>query len=62
MSLEAMDSPVLVTGATGVVGSATCALLRSSGFEVVALSSSDADLRNFAEVRKVFDRVSPSFR
>jgi GDP-L-fucose synthase len=55
-----MDSPVLVTGSTGVVGSATCALLRSSGFEVVALSSSDADLRNFGEVREVFEQVAPA--
>jgi GDP-L-fucose synthase len=55
-----MDSPVLVTGATGVVGSATCSLLRSSGFEVVALSSRNADLRNFVEVREVFDQVRPA--
>jgi GDP-L-fucose synthase len=55
-----MNSPVLVTGATGVVGSATCTLLRSSGFEVVALSSRDADLRDFAEVREIFAQVAPA--
>jgi GDP-L-fucose synthase len=59
MEVNAMDSPVLVTGATGVVGSATCALLRSNGFEVAALSSKDADLRNFSEVRDIFDQIAP---
>lgn len=55
-----MLSPVLVTGATGVIGAATCTLLRASGYEVAAVSSCDADLRSFDASLALFDQIAPA--
>lgn len=51
---------VLITGASGVVGRAVQADLEETGYEVVALSSADADLRDPKATNELFDRVRPS--
>lgn len=47
---------VVVTGATGHLGRATCALLAARGHEIVALSSKDVDL---ADERTAVAKLSP---
>lgn len=49
----------LVTGATGLMGTALVAALREAGDEVIALGSHDADLRDVAAAEAVFARHRP---
>jgi GDP-L-fucose synthase len=50
---------VLVTGSSGVIGTATVAHLASLGYEVVAATSTDADLRDEPTARAYVDRHRP---
>ena len=49
----------LVTGASGLMGTALVAALRAAGDEVIALGSHDADLRDVAAAEAVFARHRP---
>lgn len=49
----------LVTGATGLVGTALVAALREAGNEVIALGSQDADLRDTPATEALFARHRP---
>ncbi|MDP9095092.1 MAG: GDP-L-fucose synthase [Pseudomonadota bacterium] len=49
----------LVTGATGLLGTALVAELRHAGDDVVALGSHDADLRDTASAEAIFARHRP---
>ncbi|MBC8131297.1 MAG: NAD-dependent epimerase/dehydratase family protein [Rhizobiaceae bacterium] len=51
---------IVVTGASGVLGTALVAALSSSGEEVVGLTSADGDLRDAAAATAVFERLRPS--
>lgn len=55
-----MRNRVLVTGASGVVGKAVVSDLTENGWDVVAVSSADADLRDLEATDALFDRVEPS--
>jgi len=48
-----------VTGATGVIGTATLSVLREEGYNVRGLSSGDADLRDFQAALAVMEAVRP---
>lgn len=50
---------ILVTGATGFIGSALLPRLRAAGHEVTGLSSKDYDLMEQEQVRKLFREHSP---
>jgi GDP-L-fucose synthase len=50
---------VVVTGPSGVIGTATVGLLREHGYDVVAATSSNVDLRDQAAVTEYFDHHSP---
>lgn len=50
---------VLVTGAAGVIGTATCDVLRSAGYRVIPVSSTDADLRDSRAARALLNAVKP---
>jgi dTDP-4-dehydrorhamnose reductase len=57
---------MLITGATGMLGSALCPTLRNKGFEVYATdinASSEGveylDVRSFEQVRKIIEKVKP---
>jgi GDP-L-fucose synthase len=50
---------VLVTGASGVIGTATVDELARSGYEVVAVASSDGDLRNIDAADRVMATHRP---
>jgi GDP-L-fucose synthase len=52
-------SKILVTGSSGVVGTALIAELREHGYDVVAVTSADVDLRDFDATRIYFDKVAP---
>src|SRR4051794_37867914 len=52
-------SKILVTGSSGVVGTALIAELREHDYEVVAVTSADVDLRDFDATRIYFDKVAP---
>jgi GDP-L-fucose synthase len=52
-------SRILVTGASGLVGSSISRRLTSSGHQVVGLSSKDCDLRDVNQVKETFDRINP---
>ena len=54
-----MSGRVLVTGASGLVGTALLDQLRASGADVVGLSSRDADLTDAAAAEAVFRRHRP---
>lgn len=52
---------VLVTGSSGLVGSAVVRNLKTNpNYEVIGLSSKDCDLRNPDSVKKVFDAIKPT--
>lgn len=52
-------SKVLVTGSTGLLGSALCAELVTDGYEVVGLSSKDVDLLDFNQTINAFVAHNP---
>lgn len=49
---------VLVTGASGALGSVICEFLRSCGWTVRAWSQNDVDLRDAAEVEQAFAAIT----
>jgi len=51
---------VLVTGATGVAGRATTALLEEAGIETIGLSTADGDLRDLSVAVAIFAKAKPS--
>jgi GDP-L-fucose synthase len=52
---------ILVTGATGLVGSAIVRnLMEKTEYEVIGLGSKDCDLRNPTAVKEVFDEIGPT--
>ncbi|HQT45406.1 MAG TPA: NAD-dependent epimerase/dehydratase family protein, partial [Candidatus Micrarchaeota archaeon] len=50
---------ILITGATGFIGSNLAPKLKAKGHEVIALSSKDYDLFEQTEVRRLFKDNSP---
>ncbi len=50
---------VLVTGASGVVGSALVEDLRTHGYEVVPVTSADGDLRDQAQAERIIAKAAP---
>lgn len=52
------DGPVIVSGATGGVGSMACAIMSKLGFEVMAISGKKGDdfLTKVLQVKQIFDR------
>jgi GDP-L-fucose synthase len=54
-------SKVLVTGASGVIGSAVVAQLRAEGLDVVGVASRDADLTDVEQTITLFEQVKPQF-
>lgn len=54
-----MSERALVTGATGLVGSAVAAALQESGFDVIGLGSADGDLRDAAVADGLLSRHRP---
>jgi len=56
-----IKKPVLVTGASGVIGSALVQELRDNGYEhVIAANTADADLLNFDSTVDLIRRTKPS--
>ena len=57
-----LDSRILVTGASGLVGKALIDLLESSGYQnVVGLESRDAELTDARATREIFDAIRPEY-
>ena len=52
---------VLVTGSTGLVGSAIVDVLEKSEYEVIGSSSQDCDLRNIESTFDYFESVRPNY-
>lgn len=50
---------ILVTGATGQLGSAVCEELKKRGLNHTGLGSADCDIRSMEAVERVFDRERP---
>lgn len=59
MSEQANGQRVLVTGGSGLVGSAVCRRLSASGFEVVAPSHSELDLLNADATKDALYSITP---
>ena len=57
---ELLAGTVLITGATGVIGTALGDLFEGLGVDVVAASSEHADLRSFEEAQDLFSLVRPT--
>jgi len=58
---EAPTGSVLVTGASGVIGTATVDLLRTRGYDVTAVTSADADLRDPRATETLLQDLVPEF-
>lgn len=54
-----MDRPVLVTGGTGLVGSAVSRALTEEKINHISVGSAECDLRDFQQVERLFDEISP---
>ena len=52
---------VLVTGGTGLVGSAIKSTHQSRNYNFVFLSSKDCDLTNFEETKSIFKKYNPTY-
>jgi GDP-L-fucose synthase len=52
---------VLVTGSTGLVGSAIVNVLQKSEYEVIGSSSQDCDLRDIESTFNYFEKVRPNY-
>ena len=58
--LSALETgTILVTGASGVVGTALSSVLGSLGCEFIALSSADCDLRELDAATRLFESIQP---
>lgn len=53
------NNSILVTGASGVIGTATCVVLRDAGYHVTAVASADADLRDAGSAQDLVNSVNP---
>ena len=65
VTLSCMGDGILVTGATGLIGSALVRTFRSAGSQVAAHSSKDGDISesalNFSGIRHVFHLAAKTF-
>ncbi len=52
-------SKIIVTGASGLVGSAITRKLSDSNHKIFGLSSRNCDLRDLRQVKKTFDEINP---
>ena len=52
---------VLVTGGTGLVGSAIKSIHQSRNYQFIFLSSKDCDLTNLEEIKSIFKKYNPSY-
>lgn len=50
---------ILITGASGQLGSEWCNILKKSGDEFIAMSSTDLDIRDATQVHKSLEKVAP---